>query len=48
MKVGDEVFLPQSGIVTEIDGGVAKVDINHALAGEALTFEFEVLAVTRG
>ena len=48
VKVGDEVFLPQSGIVTEIDGGVAKVDINHTLAGEALTFEFEVLAVTRG
>jgi FKBP-type peptidyl-prolyl cis-trans isomerase 2 len=48
VKVGDEVFLPQRGIITEIDGGVAKVDINHQLAGEALTFEIEVLAVTRG
>jgi FKBP-type peptidyl-prolyl cis-trans isomerase SlpA len=48
VKVGDEVFVPQRGIITEIDGGVAKVDINHKLAGEALTFQIEVLAVTRG
>lgn len=49
VKVGDEVFVgSQSGIVMEIDGSVAKVDINHELAGEALTFEIEVLAVTRG
>jgi FKBP-type peptidyl-prolyl cis-trans isomerase 2 len=48
VKVGDEVFVPQRGIILEIDGGVAKVDINHELAGEALTFQIEVLAVTRG
>jgi FKBP-type peptidyl-prolyl cis-trans isomerase SlyD len=48
VKVGDEVFVPQRGIIVEIVGGVAKVDINHELAGEALTFQIEVLAVTRG
>jgi FKBP-type peptidyl-prolyl cis-trans isomerase 2 len=47
VKVGDEVFLPQRGVVTEIDGGVAKVDVNHELVDEALTFEIEILAVTR-
>lgn len=46
--VGDEVFLPQRGVVVEINDGVAKVDLNHELAGEALIFEIEVLAVTRG
>lgn len=48
VKVGDEVFLPQRGIIIEIKDGRAIVDINHTLAGEALTFEIEVLAVTRG
>ena len=48
VKVGDEVFLPQRGIVLEINDGVATIDINHELAGEALTFEIEILTVTRG
>jgi FKBP-type peptidyl-prolyl cis-trans isomerase 2 len=48
VKVGDQVFLPDQGTVTEINDSVATVDINHELAGEALTFEIEVLAVTRG
>ena len=48
VKVGDEVFLPQRGVILKINDGVATIDINHELAGEALTFEIEVLAVTRG
>jgi FKBP-type peptidyl-prolyl cis-trans isomerase 2 len=47
VKVGDEVFLPQRGIVLEINDGVAIIDINHELAGQVLTFEIEVLSVTR-
>ena len=48
VKVGDEVFLPQRGIVLEINDGVAIIDINHELAGQVLTFEIEVVSVTRG
>ena len=48
VEVGDEVFLPQRGVVLEINDGVATIDTNHELAGEALTFEIEVLGVTRG
>jgi peptide-methionine (S)-S-oxide reductase len=48
VKVGDEVFLPQRGIVLGINDGVATIDMNHELAGEALTFEIEILVVTRG
>lgn len=48
VKVGDEVFLPQRGIVLEINDGVAIIDINHELAGQVLIFEIEVLSVTRG
>jgi FKBP-type peptidyl-prolyl cis-trans isomerase 2 len=48
VTVGDVVYLPQRGVVIEVNGSVAKVDTNLELAGEALTLEIEVLAVTRG
>ena len=49
VAVGDEVFLNtgQSAIVLEVKAGTVVLDTNHALAGEALTFEIEVLAITR-
>ena len=49
VAVGDEVFLNtgQSAIVLEVKTGTVVLDTNHALAGEALTFEIEVLAITR-
>ena len=49
VAVGDEVFLNtgQPAIVLEVKAGTVVLDTNHALAGEALTFEIEVLAITR-
>jgi len=50
VKVGDEVFLTngQPATVLEVSEENVKLDANHPLAGEALTFEIEVLAITRG
>lgn len=50
VKVGDEVFLTngQPATVLEITDETVTLDANHPLAGEALTFEIEILAVTRG
>jgi FKBP-type peptidyl-prolyl cis-trans isomerase 2 len=49
VAVGDEVFLNtgQSAVVLEVKEGTVVLDTNHALAGEALTFEIEVVAITR-
>ena len=49
VAVGDEVFLNtgQPAVVLEVKEGTVVLDTNHALAGEALTFEIEVLAITR-
>jgi len=49
VAVGDEVFLNtgQSAVVLEVKGGTVVLDTNHALAGKALTFEIEILAITR-
>ena len=49
VAVGDEVFLNtgQPAVVLEVNEGTVVLDTNHALAGEALTFEIEVLAITR-
>lgn len=49
VAVGDEVFLNtgQPAIVLEINEDTVILDVNHSLAGEALTFEIEVLAITR-
>lgn len=49
VKVGDEVFLTtgQPAVVMEVTAETVTLDTNHRLAGEALTFEIEILAVTR-
>lgn len=50
VEVGDEVFLTngQPATVLEVTDEIVKLDANHPLAGEALTFEIEILAITRG
>jgi FKBP-type peptidyl-prolyl cis-trans isomerase 2 len=49
VAVGDEVFLNtgQAAVVLEVKEGTVVLDTNHELAGEALTFEIEVVAITR-
>lgn len=49
VSVGDEVFLNtgQPAIVLEVNDDTVVLDVNHSLAGEALTFSIEVLAITR-
>jgi FKBP-type peptidyl-prolyl cis-trans isomerase 2 len=50
VKAGDEVFLTngQPAIVVEVTEETVTLDTNHTLAGQALTFEIEILAITRG
>ena len=50
IKVGDQVMLTsgQPAVVLEVTDKIVRIDANHALAGKALTFEIEILAVTRG
>ena len=50
IAAGDEVYLTngQPAVILEVTDEVVKLDANHPLAGEALTFEIEVLAITRG
>jgi len=49
IAVGDQVYLTngQPAVILEITDETVTLDANHALAGEALTFEIEVLAITR-
>lgn len=49
VQVGDEVYLTngQPAVVLEVTEEYVKLDANHRLAGEALTFEIEVLSITR-
>lgn len=50
VKSGDEVFLTsgQPAVVVEVTEETVTLDTNHALSGQALTFEIEILAITRG
>lgn len=50
VEVGETVYLTngQEVVVLEVTEETVKLDTNHRLAGEALTFEIEILAVTRG
>jgi len=34
-------------VVLEVTDQIVRIDANHSLAGKALTFEIEILAVTR-
>ncbi len=49
VAVGDEVFLTngQPATVLAVTDETVTLDANHPLAGEALTFEIEVLSITR-
>jgi FKBP-type peptidyl-prolyl cis-trans isomerase 2 len=49
LVVGDSVTLSngQPAEVLEVSAATVKLDANHPLAGEALTFEIEVLVITR-
>jgi len=49
IKAGDEVMLTngQRAVVLEVTDQIVKIDANDSLAGKALTFEIEILAVTR-
>ncbi len=49
VAVGDEVYLNtgQPAVVLEVNDDTVLLDVNHSLAGEALTFSIEVLAITR-
>lgn len=50
IAVGDVVYVnnTQRAVILAIDGSTATVDANHELAGVTLTFEIEILAITRG
>ena len=49
LSVGDTVTMNtgQAAEVLEVSATTVKLDVNHPLAGEALTFEIEVLGITR-
>jgi FKBP-type peptidyl-prolyl cis-trans isomerase 2 len=49
VAVGDEVTLSNGrpGVVVEVKPDSVVVDANHELAGQALTFDIEVLSITR-
>jgi FKBP-type peptidyl-prolyl cis-trans isomerase 2 len=49
IKAGDEVMLTsgQPAVVLEVTDQIVRIDANHSLADKALTFEIEILAVTR-
>lgn len=49
VTVGDQVYLNDGrrAVVLEVKEGTVVLDANHELAGEALTFDIEVLAITR-
>lgn len=50
VAVGDQVFLTngQPATVLEVSATTVKLDANHPLAGKALTFEIEILSITKG
>lgn len=49
VAVGDEVVLNtgQPAVVLEVKEGTVVLDANHKLAGQALTFDIEILSITR-
>jgi len=49
VAVGDQVYLNtgQAAIVLEVKTDTVVLDANHELAGQALTFNIEVLSITR-
>lgn len=49
IEVGETVTLSNGrpGVIIEVRDGIAVVDANSPLAGEALTFEIQLLSITR-
>jgi FKBP-type peptidyl-prolyl cis-trans isomerase 2 len=49
VAVGDQVFLNngQPATIVEVNDDTVVLDANHQLAGKSLTFEVEVLSITR-
>ncbi len=49
VAVGDEVVLNtgQPAVVLEVKEGTVVLDANHKFAGQALTFDIEILSITR-
>ena len=49
VAVGDEVALNtgQPAVILEVKEGTVVLDANHKLAGQALTFDIEILSITR-
>ena len=49
VAVGDEVLIGgiTPGVVTEVTATEVEIDTNHRFAGEALTFEVELLSIDR-
>ncbi len=49
VAVGDEVLIGgvTTGFVTEVTETTVTIDTNHRFAGEALTFEIELLSISR-
>ncbi len=47
IQVGDQVQLSngQRAVVIELTHEIVRIDANHALAGQALTFEIELVAI---
>ncbi len=49
-QAGDVLFDPNTGrqvSVTSVEGDVVTLDLNHELAGQTLTFEIEMVTITR-
>lgn len=49
VAVGDEVLIGEitPGVVTEVTATMVTIDTNHRFAGQALTFEIEVISISR-
>ncbi len=47
LRQGDQLLLDgdRPAIITEVTGKIVKADANHLLAGQALTFEIELVSV---
>ncbi|MEA2002245.1 MAG: FKBP-type peptidyl-prolyl cis-trans isomerase [Actinomycetota bacterium] len=49
VAVGDEVLIGgiTTGVVTEVTATEVEIDTNHRFAGQALTFEIELMSISR-
>jgi FKBP-type peptidyl-prolyl cis-trans isomerase 2 len=49
VAVGDEVLIGgiTTGVVTKVTATEVEIDTNHRFAGQALTFEIELMSISR-